>query len=200
MKFHKEQLTELLTEFGKIDLLWFDGVWERTSEQWKFKEMREYIRKLSPETVVNERIGEYGDYACPEQGVPIIPPEGPWELCMTLNDSWGHNANDNNYKSLRQIVKIFTECIGAGGNLLLDIGPKPDGSIREEDEKFLISLGEWIEPRKEAIYETVRGLPLGHYYGPSTLSEDKKTLYLFYFEKPIDEIQIKGLVTPVKSL
>ena len=200
LKFHRAQLKELLTEFGKIDLLWFDGVWERTSEQWKFKEMREYIRTLSPETLVNERIGEYGDYACPEQGVPIIPPEGPWELCMTLNDSWGHNENDHNYKSLRQIVKIFTECIGAGGNLLLDIGPKPDGSIREEDEKFLLSLGEWIEPRSEAIYETGRGLPLGHYYGPSTLSKDKKTLYLFYFEKPIDEIQIKGLVTPVKRV
>ena len=200
LSFHRAQLKELLTEFGKIDLLWFDGVWERTSEQWRFKEMREYIKSLSPKTLVNHRIGEYGDYDCPEQGVPVLAPDGPWELCMTLNDSWGYVESDRNYKSLRQIVKIFADCISMGGNLLLDIGPKPDGTIRQEDEELLLSLGEWIEPRKEAIYDSGRGLPFGHFYGPTTISRDKKSLYLFYFERPIDEIQIKGLVTPIKRV
>lgn len=200
LKFHRAQLKELLTNYGEIDLLWFDGVWERTSEQWKFKEMREFIRQLSPETLVNHRIGEYGDYDCPEQGVPIVPPEGPWELCMTLNDHWGYVESDHNYKSLRQIVKIFTDCVGMGGNLLLDIGPKPDGTIRKEDEELLTAIGNWIEPRKESIYGTVKGLPFGHYFGPTSLSKDKKTLYLFYFEKPIDEIQIKGLISTIKRV
>ncbi len=200
LKFHKEQLTELLTKFGKIDLLWFDGTWERTEEQWKFKEMREYIKKLSPDTIVNERIGSYGDYKCPEQGVPTVAPDGPWELCITLNDSWGYVENDNNYKSLRQIVRIFTECISGGGNMLLDIGPKADGTIDERDEKCLLQLGEWIEPVKEAIYDTKRGLPAGHFLGSSTISEDNKNVYLFYYDLPIDEICVKGIRNDIKKI
>lgn len=193
LKFHRAQLTELMTNYGKIDLLWFDGVWERTAEQWKFKELRDYLKGLNQSVLINSRIGSYGDYETPEQGVPTVAPKGRWELCITLNDSWGYNPKDHNYKTLRQIIRIFTECIGMGGNLLLDIGPKPDGTIDEKQEELLLKLGEWIELYKEAIYETGRGLPPGCFYGSSTVSGDKKILYLFMYDIPIDEICIKGI-------
>lgn len=200
LEFHKKQLTELLTNFGKIDLMWFDGVWERTSEQWKFKEMREYIKKLSPETIVNERIGEYGDYKCPEVGVPTVPPKGRWELCYTMNDSWGYNENDKNYKSLRQIVRVFTECIGGGGNLLLDVGAKADGTICEEQTKLLEGLGDWISGVEEAIYPTGRGLPAGLFYGATTISDDRKNLYLFVYDIPVEGICVKGIKNDIKDI
>lgn len=200
LQFHRTQLNELLTNYGQIDLLWFDGAWERTAEQWKFKEMREYIRKLSPETVVNARIGEYGDYHCPENSIPTVPPEGAWELCLTLTDSWGYKESDQNYKSVREVVRIFTECIGMGGNLLLDVGPKEDGTIDEKAEAILTELGEWISTHSEAIYGTRRGLPAGLFHGNSTLSEDRKTLYLFYHDIPVDEICIKGIRSVPKKI
>ena len=104
--------------------------------------MREQIAKWLPKTIVNSRINGYGDYDTPEQGVPIIPPKGRWwELCMTMNDSWGYQGNDKNYKSPNQIIRIFVDCISMGGNLLLDIGPKEDGTIPPEQENILRELG-----------------------------------------------------------
>ncbi len=200
LKFHRAQLKELLTNYGKVDLLWFDGVWERTEEQWDFKGMNEYIRSLNPEIIINSRIGGYGDYKTPEQALPVTRPEGDWEFCVTLNDSWGYVADDNNYKSTRQLVRIFTECIGMGGNLLLDIGPKPDGTIDERDEKALLDFGEWVNKYEEAIFGTVAGLPHDLFLGNSTLSKDKKTLYLFYYDMPMGEVAIKGIKNDIKKM
>ena len=200
LKFHRTQLHELLTGYGTLDLLWFDGTWERTAEQWKFKEMRDFIRKTSPNTLVNARIGEYGDYECPENSLPTVQPEGRWELCQTLTDSWGYRACDTNYKSVREIVRIFTECIGMGGNLLLGIGPKEDGTLDEKVESTLTELGEWVNTHGEAIYGTERGLPAGLFHGNSTLSKDKKTLYLFYHDIPVDQICIKGICSEAKRV
>ncbi len=200
LKFHRTQLAELLTNYGKIDLLWFDGVWERTEEQWDFKGMNDYIRSLNPEIIINSRIGGYGDYQTPEQAIPVSRPQGPWEFCVTLNDSWGYNPKDENYKSTRQLVRIFTECISMGGNLLLDIGPKPDGTIDEQDEKALLDFGTWVNQYQEAIYDTDAGLPHGLFMGNSTISKDRKTLYLFYYDKPMGELALKGIKTAVKKM
>lgn len=200
LKFHKAQLTELLSNYGKIDLLWFDGVWERTEEQWKFKEMNDYIRSLAPEIIINGRIGKYGDYKTPEQALPTVPPEGDWEFCTTLNDSWGYNPKDTNYKSPRQLIRILTECIGMGGNLLLDIGPKPDGTIDEKAEALLLELGAWVHKYPEAVYATKRGLPQGFFFGNSALSKDEKTLYLYYYDSPMGELAVKGIRNDIKRI
>ncbi len=200
LKFHRGQLKELMTNYGNIDLLWFDGEWEKDSKQWRMKELREYLHKFNNEVILNSRMLGYGDYETPEQGVPIMPPEGPWEFCMTINDSWGYQPNDKNYKSIRQIIRTFAECIGMGGNLLLDIGPKADGTIDLEQEKRLLGLGEWVRKNNEAIYSTIAGLPLGHFNGASTLSKDKKTLYLFVFDRPWDSIAVKGIQNNIKDI
>lgn len=199
LKFHREQLKELMTNFAPVDLLWFDGDWEKSAEQWRMPELREFLHSLNPNVVLNSRMWGYGDYKTPEQGIPIIRPEGPWEFCVTINDSWGYQHKDKNYKSVRQLIKMFADCIGMGGNMLLDIGPMEDGTIDEEQEKRLKGFGEWIRKHEEAIFGTEAGLPHGHFYGPSTLSKDKKILYLYYFNRSYDDIAVKGIRNKIKK-
>jgi len=193
LKFHRAQLKELCTQFGKIDLLWFDGDWERDPEQFKMKELRDELHAMQPEVVINSRMLGYGDYATPEQGQPVVAPEGPWEFCVTVNDNWGYFKGDNNHKSVRQIVRICAECFGMGGNVLLDIGPYADGSLQPEQVDRLEGLGRWMHKHAEAIYGTRAGLPAGLFYGPNTLSKDGKILYLYFFDRPVDELVIRGV-------
>jgi alpha-L-fucosidase len=103
----------------------------------------------------------------------------PWELCLTSNDNWGWRPNDTMMKTSNEVIRIFAECLGMGGNLLLDIGPKADGTITAEQTKLLKDLGRWTSKHAEAIYGSLAGLPAGHYYGPSTISKDSTILYLF---------------------
>lgn len=193
LEFHRAQLRELCTGYGEVDLLWFDGDWEPGAEYWRMGELRDLLHEWQPHVILNSRMRDKGDYATPEQGVPIVPPQGPWEFCVTLNDSWGYQPRDTNYKSVRQLVRLFTECIGMGGNMLLDIGPKADGSIPEEAVARLEELGRWTHRHAEAIYPTSAGLPAGHFYGATTISKDANTIYAFTFDRPWDSIALKGI-------
>lgn len=199
LEFRRAQVREVVSRF-EPDLLWFDGEWERGEEQWRMGELAEEIRSLNPDTVLNARMLSYGDYATPEQGLPTEAPDGPWELCLTVNDSWGYQHQDTNHKSVGQLVRYFTETIGMGGNLLLDVGPKEDGTIPQEQADRLLGLGDWIAKHAEAVYGTVAGLPAGHHYGPSTLSADRRTLYLTCFGTPHETVSVRGLRTPVKRV
>ncbi len=198
LKFHRAQLRELCTEFGDIDLLWFDGDWERDPEQFRMKELRDELHAMQPNVILNSRMLGYGDYATPEQGQPIFAPEGVWEFCVTINDSWGYQVQDQNHKSVRQIVRMCAECFGQGGNVLLDVGPFEDGSLQPEQVDRLEGLGRWMHKHAEGIYGTVAGLPAGLHYGPSTFSKDGETVYLFFFDRPIDQIVVKGIRNKVK--
>ncbi|MGW1884728.1 alpha-L-fucosidase [Streptomyces sp. NPDC001970] len=193
------QVRELVTRF-RPDLLWFDGEWERTEEQWRIRELAELIRSEVPRCVLNARMLSEGDYATPEQGVPIEPPAGPWELCLTFNDSWGYRHHDHHYKSTAQLIRYFAETIGGGGNLLLSVGPKEDGTIPAEQVERLEGMGAWISRHADAVHGTSRGLPAGHHYGPSTLSADRRTLYLTVFDIPRGPIGVRGLRTPVRRV
>jgi len=193
LKFHRQQLEELMTEFGPIDLLWFDGEWERDTEQFDMKGLKDQLYAWQPNMINNSRLRDYGDYATPEQGIPIVPPTGPWEFCVTVNDSWGYQGTDNNHKSVRQIVRMFAETVGMGGNMLLDVGPYEDGRLQPEQVKRLEGLGDWIRKYSEAIYGTIAGLPSGLFYGASTLNKAKDNLYLMFFDKPFDQIAVKGM-------
>jgi len=199
LAFNAGQLKEL-QQIADPDLWWFDGDWSRTASQWKMKELRQTLLSWNPNAILNARMGGYGDYKTPEQGLPIEGPKGPWELCMTINDSWGYRQTDNNQKSLNHIIRIFSECIGMGGNLLLDVGPKADGTITPEQTQILKGLGRWTKKHDEAIYGTKRGMPLGHFYGPSTLSNDRKTLYLFELDDPKAEVVVKGIKNKINQI
>jgi len=199
LAFHDAQLREICERFHP-DLLWFDGDWERTAEQWKMAELRQLLKKWDPGVILNSRMQGYGDYQTPEQALPVIAPDGPWELCMTINDSWGYQKRDHNFKSVRQIVRLLTECASQGGNLLLDIGPQSDGGITPEQEKDLIGLGRWTHKHAEALYGTVAGIPKDYYYGPSLLNKDRTVLYLICYDHPADGVYVKGIRNHIKRI
>ncbi len=200
LDFNNNQIKELMTNYGTVDLLWFDGDWERSAKQWKAKEFKAYLESLNPNVVVNSRLAGYGDYETPEQSIPIYGPDGVWEFNATINDSWGYRPSDLNYKTSRQVIRIFCDCLTLGGKLLLDVGPKEDGTLDERQVKVLEDLGTFIHDNEEAIYETGRGLNYNQFLGGSTLSADKKTIYLFVYDKPMESICVKGIKTPVKRV
>jgi alpha-L-fucosidase len=196
--FHRGQLQELCQRYSP-DLLWFDGDWERDPEQWRFRELREDLARWAPQAILNSRMGGYGDYATPEQAIPIQRPPGPWEFCVTLNDSWGYQKKDRNFKSVRQCVRMLAECAGMGGNLLLDVGPRSDGIIPMEQADTLLGLGRWTGKNSEALSGTGAGLPHGHFYGASTLSKSREILYLICFDRPYESVAVKGIVNQVRA-
>jgi len=185
----------------KPDLYWFDGDWEQSAEQWHAKEIREMLLSKNPKAVINSRLQGYGDYATPEQGVPISKPKSKyWELCMTMNDSWGFQPNDTNYKSANQIIRIFVDCISKGGNLLLDIAPKPDGSIPEKQVAILKELGRWTNKHATAIYGSRAGIDCKYFNGYTALSKDSTILYLYVDNKPNGPLLVKGLKNKVNRI
>lgn len=201
LTFYHSQLEELCTRYGKLDLLWFDGDWSPNRDSfWQMDKLRDMLQQWQPGILLNSRMRGYGDYRTPEQGIPIIRPEGPWEFCVTVNDSWGYQVQDHNHKSVRQLVRMFAECISMGGNMLLDIGPLEDGSLQPEQVERLEGLGDWISKHAEAVYTTEAGLPQGHLYGTSTLSKDHETLYVMLFDRPWDEIVVKGIRNKVRRV
>lgn len=183
VQYYQTQLGELSKAY-QPDLIWFDGDWEHNSEEWKAKETLDLLRNYNPNIVINSRLNGHGDYATPEQGVPVVAPqEKYWELCYTMNDSWGYQPFDKNYKSPNMIVRTLVDCISMGGNLLIDIGPKEDGTIPTEQVEILKNLGRWTAINSEAIYGTRRGIPFENYNGKSALSKDGKKLFLYLEEE-----------------
>jgi len=159
LKFMHGQIAEINTQL-KPDLFWFDGDWEHSETEWQAAKIDSIIHQSNPNAILNGRLKSYGDYDTPEQNMPIIHPErNTWELCLTTNDNWGYRPQDHNFKSHFELLSIFTECLGMGGNLLLDIGPKADGSIPSEQVAILQEFGRWTNKHAAAIYGTIAGLP-----------------------------------------
>jgi alpha-L-fucosidase len=185
------QMRELLTNYGKIDLLWFDGGWERAPEEWKAHELVVMIRSLQPEVVINDRLPGYGDYQTPEQAVPPKAPNGPWETCLTMNNSWGYNPSDRDLKSARALIHMLCEVAGKGGNLLLNVSPMGDGALPPEQIERLEAIGDWLARNGEAIVGTEPGLEPWQFYGPSTRRGNR--VYLLSVMKPYESISVRGV-------
>ncbi len=189
------QLDEISSSF-KPDLLWFDGDWEHTDAEWQSAKVLNSLRKHNPNIIINSRLNHRGDYETPEQGIPVLQPDNEyWELCYTMNDSWGYQPFDFKYKSPNMIIRTLVDCISMGGNLLLDIGPKADGTIPEEQVNILKHLGRWTNKHAEAIYGTRAGIPASHFSGKTALSKDRKTLYLYadWVSNDKDELLLSGI-------
>jgi alpha-L-fucosidase len=200
LNFYQGQLRELSKDYNP-DLYWFDGDWEHSAEEWESEKVRQMLLGHNKNVIINSRLNHYGDYATPEQGVPVVKPLAPyWELCLTMNDSWGHSPHDHHYKTPNQVIRTFADCISNGGNLLLDIGPKPDGTIPQEQVAILKELGRWTNKHEEAIFGTVAGIPQAHFHGYSTLAKDGRTLYLFVENQGAESVRVQGLASPIKSI
>jgi alpha-L-fucosidase len=196
------QLTELLTRYGQIDILWFDGGWERTPEQWQCDHIERTVRQLQPGILINDRLPGRGDYATPEQFIPPRPPDGPWETCLTMNESWGFNPGDTHYKSATSLIHTLCEVAGRGGNLLLNVSPDGAGNLPIPQQEHLVSIAAWTSTHGEAIFGTRPGLEPWQFYGPSTRSAN--TLYAHLLMIPVEPVAIRGVpvnhVTSVTAL
>ena len=198
--FFQGQITELMDNYHP-DLIWFDGDWEQSAERWEADHVRDLILSRNPATIINGRLQGYGDYATPEQNIPVSRPAYPWwELCYTSNMNWGYHPDDTAWKTPAEIISVFADVIYNGGNLLLDIGPRQDGSIPDEEVHLLKELGKWTHKHEDAIFGTLGGIPQGHFFGPSTLSKDSTTLYLFLPAKTYGQVLVKGLVNHIKDI
>lgn len=201
LEFMHGQVRELCTMFGKIDLLWFDGQWEHTAEEWRSRELVAMIRELQPGIVINDRLADrtLGDYATPEQFVPVTPPERPWETCMTINETWAYNPNDRAYKSSGALIATLAEVVSKGGNFLLNVGPTADGEIPPVFAARLAVIGQWLARNGEAIYGAGPGLPPGAYFGPTTAKGD--ALFLHVLGRPSEGVvRVRGLPRDVVAV
>lgn len=198
-RFNTAQLKEVSEKFNP-DLWWFDGDWEHSAAEWDAPGIRKMLLSKNPAAILNGRLQGFGDYATPEQNFPITrPAEKAWELCMTTNNNWGYQPLDTNWKTPYEVITIFADAISNGGNLLLDMGPRADGTIPEPQVRVLKELGAWNKKHGEAVFSSQPGLPQGHFYGPSTLSKDSSTLYLFLPGNVSGPVVVRGLVSAIKS-
>ncbi|MGE5521812.1 MAG: alpha-L-fucosidase [Candidatus Dadabacteria bacterium] len=199
-QFFHAQIDEL-NRFYKPALWWFDGDWEHSAEEWQSGNIRKEILKDNPSAIINGRLQGYGDYETPEQNLPVSRPKyNWWELCMTINNSWGYQPKDVKWKTPFEIISIFADVVSNGGNLLLDIGPREDGTIPDEEVQVLKELGKWNNKHDEAIFGTLPGLAQGHFYGPTTISKDSSTLYLFLPGGTTGNVMIKGLSSTIRDI
>jgi alpha-L-fucosidase len=198
--FFQSQLNEISMQFNP-DLYWFDGDWEHSAEEWECQKIRRDILAKNPNAIINGRLMGYGDYDTPEQNVPVSRPAyNWWELCMTTNNNWGFQHKDTNWKTSSEIITLFADVVSNGGNLLLDIAPMEDGTLPKEQINILEELGKWNSKHARAIFGTRAGIAQGHFYGPTTLSKDSTSLFLFLQGHTSGNIMIKGLANKIKEI
>ncbi len=188
---------ELCTNYGKLDILWYDVSWPLDPKGWESERMNRMVFELQPDIIVNNRNGLPGDFSTPEQTIRAEQGERAWESCMTMNESWGYNSGDDAWKTPKQVVRNLVTCARDGGNYLLNIGPKADGSIPEESVKILSTVGEWLARNGEAVYSTercqVRRSNIANF------TRKGNTLYIHLHFWPGETAAVGGLKTKVKA-
>ncbi len=190
------QVRELCTNYGKIDILWYDVSWPLDVNGWESARLNAMVRELQPDILINNRSQLPEDFGTPEQH--ITPEKGGrmWEACMTFNESWGYTPLDTDWKSPNQVVKMLRTCAAGGGNLLLNIGPTPEGYVPAPCEAGLRAVGEWLQRYGEAIYDATDPFPQEWgVLGASTRRGSK--VYFHVHRWPGRELAIGGLVGTV---
>jgi alpha-L-fucosidase len=190
-------IQELMTNYGKIDVLWYDVSWPLDARGWKSEKMNQMVFKLQPDIIVNNRNKLDGDFSTPEQRIEAAKPGRAWEACMTMNDSWGYQRADDAWKSPRQVLRNLISCSRDGGNYLLNIGPKGDGSIPEDSVRILSTVGQWMDKNGQAIYGTESCEPRRSNY--ASFTRRNNTLYMHVHFWPGDSVTMCGLLARVKS-
>jgi len=189
------QVRELCTNYGQLDVLWYDVNWPLTPEGWEAAEMNAMVRKLQPGIIINNRTGLAEDFATPEQRIEAS--DRAWEACMTMNGSWGYQRADDDWKSPKTVLRNLITCARDGGNYLLNIGPRPDGSIPEESVRILTAAGKWMEKNGDTIYTAEPCQVKRSAY--ALFTRKGNTLYMHVYFWPGDYVAISGLKAQVKS-
>ncbi|MGQ0737564.1 MAG: alpha-L-fucosidase [Bacteroidota bacterium] len=213
----KNQLKELVTSYSDIGVLWFDGEWEGFWTHDDGVDLYNYVRSLKPDIIINNRVdkgrsgmagmtteGYAGDFGTPEQEIPETGLPGvDWESCMTMNNNWGYNKADKNFKPAKELIQKLVDIASKGGNFLLNIGPKADGTFPQESIDRLKIIGNWMRINGESIYGTTAS-PFEHTdWGRVTKKRtgDKTLLYLHVFEWPSDnKLRLSGMANIPQSV
>lgn len=204
----KPQIKELLTGYGKIGVMWFDGEWIKEWTEDQGKDLYNYVRNLQPDILINNRVGKgrqgmqgmnkdnsyAGDFGTPEQEILSTSSTLAWESCMTMNDTWGFKTKDTNWKSSETLIKNLADIVSKGGNFLLNVGPTAEGLIPEASVERLKEMGDWMKVNSGAVYE-VRQLK-NYNEGDNiryTLSSDGKSINAFLFNLPSEKLVLKQI-------
>ncbi|MHB8653616.1 MAG: alpha-L-fucosidase [Terriglobia bacterium] len=147
-------IRELMTNYGTIDVLWYDVAWPLDAKGWESEKMNKMVFELQPNIIVNNRNKLPGDFSTPEQHIQAEKGGRAWESCMTMNDSWGYQKADDDWKNPKTVVRNLVTCAEGGGNYLFNIGPKGDGTIPEESVRILTRAGQWLQKHGETIYQS----------------------------------------------
>jgi alpha-L-fucosidase len=189
------EMRQLMTEYGKIDELWYDGAYPFDAEGWRSPELNAMVFELQPDIVINNRSWMAGDFSTPEQSINAA--KGDWESCMTLNDHWGYGAADDNWKSPRTLISNLVQCCENGGNYLLNIGPKGDGSVPEPSVRILEAVGKWIEKNGESLHGVGKSeITIAE---GALFSKKGNTIYIYLMDWPGSSYTIGGISKLPKS-
>jgi len=191
VEFLHGQIRELLTGYGRVDIMWFDGL-GGTAADWDSERLFRMIRRLQPHVIINNRGGLPGDYDTPEQRIGRMQRERPWETCMTIGRQWAWKPNDD-VKSLKQCLQTLIRVVGGDGNLLFNVGPMPDGRIEPRQVQRLKEMGDWLRRYGESIYDT-RGGPFPRtLWGASTFRD--RSVYVHILDPETDTL----LLPPIEK-
>ena len=176
------QLRELCTNYGKVDIIWFDGL-SGKAEDWQSEGLFGMIRGLQPDVLINNRAGLPGDFGTPEQTVGGFDRDRPWESCITIGTQWAWKPNDRT-KSLEECIRTLVMCAGGDGNLLLNVGPAASGTIEPDQVERLREIGAWLNRYGESIYGTRGGPFMPTLWCASTNAGNTVYLHVFDWDGP----------------
>ena len=193
---------ELCSNYGKLDILWYDVSWPlRSPDLWETVKMNRMARQLQPHIIINNRAQLDEDFGTPEEHVTAEKAGRAWEACMTFNGSWGYMPSAIDWRSVREVIDLLNRACAGGGNLLLNIGPAPDGSVPTEAVERLQAIGKWLAVHGEAVYGDLdrtdgrmEWMPTGGW------SLKGNTAYYWCNRWPGRELAIGGLRMPVREI
>jgi alpha-L-fucosidase len=204
MEYTQALVRELMTQYGRIDILWYDLPQCYTSAEWRSVELNTMVRWLQPQIIINNRAMTTEDFGTPEQHITACPRGRMWESCMTLNRHWGYCPTDHDYKSPRAVaLMLATVASGSGnmllnggtGNLLLNVSPDAHGKIPGASQAILRKVGQWLRIHGEAIYASQSNNLTWNLWGPTTVRGN--TMYLFLEEYFGPTLTVGGLTNRV---
>ncbi len=189
------QVRELCTNYGKVDILWYDVAWPLTPEGWESVTLNKMVRELQPDILINNRAKIPEDFTTPEQRIQLYAQ--PWESCMTMNASWGYQRADDDWKTPKTIVRNLVTCARGNGNYLLNVGPERDGSIPAQSVAILTQVGRWMSQYGQLIYGADLCSVQHSQFAGFTRTGNKLYVHVHFW--PGDTVSVGGLKNRVLS-